>query len=116
LVNAAAAVGGYDEMILTLLSLAAVNLLVDVLGNMCNDLPLAQERMLASSVVAVGHIALLIVLAALALFQGYGLPGIYAATIVAGLIRAASLWSTGRTCSTGSRCTNDGRAPIRPSA
>jgi O-antigen/teichoic acid export membrane protein len=59
---------------------------------MCNDLLLAQERMLASSVVAVGHIALLIVLAALALFQGYGLPGIYAATIVAGLIRAAMLW------------------------
>lgn len=92
LVNAAASVGGYSETILTLLSLAAASLLVDVWGNMCNDLLLAQERMAASSVVAVGHITLLIALAALALLGGYGLPGVYVATIFTGLIRAALLW------------------------
>ncbi len=92
LVNAGAALGGYETAILTLLSLAAVSLLVDVWGSMCNDLLLAQERMLASSVVSVAHIALLITLAALALALGYGLPGVYVATIAAGLLRAAALW------------------------
>lgn len=91
LVNSAALLGGYTAEIRALLALAAVSLLVDILGNMTNDLLLAQERMLASSIVSVGHIIVLIMLAALAL--GQGLPGVYVATLAAGLIRALALWS-----------------------
>ena len=93
LVNGAAALGGYESAIRSLLALAAFSLVVDILGNMTNDLLLAQERMLASSVVAIGHIALLIALAGAALLMGFGLPGVYVATIAAGLGRALVLWA-----------------------
>ena len=92
LVNGAAALGGYSSAIQSLLMLAAISLVVDILGNMTNDILLAQERMLASSVVSVGHIILLIVLAGAAVWAGYGLPGVYVATIIAGVGRALALW------------------------
>lgn len=92
LVNGAAWLGGYGADIRALLALAAFSLLVDILGNMTNDLLLAQERMLASSVVSVGHIVLLIVLAGLALLAGQGLVGVYIATLAAGGVRALALW------------------------
>ena len=92
LVNAAAVVGGYDATIQSLLTLAGISLVVDILGNMTNDLLLAQERMLASSLMTIGHIALLIGLAALALVAGWGLVGLYAATIAAGIGRSSLLW------------------------
>ncbi|MAS37714.1 MAG: hypothetical protein CL610_27205 [Anaerolineaceae bacterium] len=91
-VNAAAWAGGYEAVIRSLLLLAAVSLLVDILGNMTNDLLLAQEKMLASSVVSVGHIALLILLAGLALLAGQGIVGVYVATLAAGVVRAGALW------------------------
>jgi O-antigen/teichoic acid export membrane protein len=92
LVNGAAALGGYDSQIRALLTLTALSLLIDVLGNMSNDLLLAQEKMLASSVVAVAHIVILIALAAVVLLAGYGLPGLYVATLTAGALRALALW------------------------
>jgi O-antigen/teichoic acid export membrane protein len=92
LINGAAALGGYEDALRALLALAAVSLLVDILGNMTNDLLLAQERMLASSLVTIGHIILLISLAGLALLAGWDLVGVYFATILAGLGRAAALW------------------------
>jgi len=91
-VNGAAAVGGYPDEIRAYLALAAISLIIDILGNMCNDLLLAQERMAVSSVVAVGHIIFLIVLAGIALIAGYGLLGVYVATLIAGVGRAAILW------------------------
>lgn len=91
-VNSAALLGGYGPDIRALLALAAISLLVDILGNMTNDLLLAQERMLASSLAAVGHVALLIALAGLALLAGYGLAGVYMATLAAGGVRALALW------------------------
>ncbi len=91
-VNGVAALGGYPDEIRGYLALAAISLMIDILGNMCNDLLLAQERMTASSVIAVGHIILLIVLAAMALVAGYGLPGVYVATIIAGIARATVFW------------------------
>ncbi|MCX9078787.1 MAG: oligosaccharide flippase family protein, partial [Candidatus Methanoperedens sp.] len=92
LVNGAAALGGYDASIRGLLALAAVSLLVDVLGNMTNDLLLAQERMRASAAVSVGHILVLITLAGVALLAGQGLVGVYVATLAAGGLRALVLW------------------------
>jgi len=92
LVNSAAALGGYEPEIRALLALAALSLLVDILGNMTNDLLLAQEKMLASSVVSVVHIIVLIALAAGVLLAGQGLQGLYIATLTAGALRALALW------------------------
>lgn len=92
IVNSAAAAGGYPDEIRAYLALAAISLMIDILGNMCNDLLLAQERMAISSVTAIGHIVLLIAMAGVALLTGYGLLGVYVATLIAGIGRAAILW------------------------
>ena len=92
LVNGAAALGGYPADVRAFLALAAISLLVDILGNMTNDILLAQERMVASSLAAEGHVVLLVALAGAALLAGWGLWGVYAATIAAGLARSALLW------------------------
>lgn len=92
-VNGAALVGGYTADVRAFLALAAINLLADILGNMSNDILLAGERMVATSLISIGHVALLIALAAAALFAGWGLTGVYLATIAAGLLRAAVLWA-----------------------
>lgn len=92
LVNGAAALGGYSAALQSLLLLAGISLVVDILGNMTNDILLAQERMLQTSAVSVGHILLLIALAGATLLAGYGLPGVYVATIAAGGVRALALW------------------------
>lgn len=93
LVNGAAVLTGYPPAIQAYLAVAAISLVIDILGNMCNDLLLAQERMAASSLVSIVHIIALITLAALALTLGYGLFGVYAATLLAGIFRAAILWA-----------------------
>jgi O-antigen/teichoic acid export membrane protein len=92
LVNGAASITGYPALVQAYLSVAAVSLLIDILGSMCNDLLLAQERMAASAVVSIAHIVVLIALAGLALAAGYGLLGVYVATILGGLARTAALW------------------------
>ena len=83
---------GYSDEIRAYIALAGVSLLVDSLGNLCNDLLLAQERMRLTSAVTVGHIILLVALAALALANGLGLAGVYLATLLAGVVRSALLW------------------------
>ena len=59
----------------TLLAFAAINLLVDTLGNMCHNQLLAMERMVIPAVIATGHIPLLVTLAGIALAVGGGLVG-----------------------------------------
>ncbi len=93
-VNAAAGLGGYGEAVRVFVALAGINLIVDIVGNMANDILLAQERMLATSAVAVAHVVALVALAALGLATGYGLFGVYIGTIIAGLLRVAALWWT----------------------
>ncbi len=83
---------GYAGEIQAYVALAGISLIIDSLGNLCNDMLLAQERMAVTSAVTVGHIFLLTALAALALFSGFGLLGVYMATLTAGTIRAAALW------------------------
>lgn len=89
-VNAAGT--GYAGEIQAFVALAGINLFIDSLGNMCHDLLLAQERMLVTSATTVGHLLLLIALAGLALVNGFGLPGVYIATMVAGSVRSLTLW------------------------
>jgi len=84
---------GYDVELRALLAFAAVNLLVDALGNMCHNQLLAIERMVIPAVIATGHITILVILAGIALAAGAGLWGLYAATLIAGLLRAAVYWA-----------------------
>ena len=51
---------GYDAALRGLLAFAAINLLVDALGNMCHNQLLAIERMVIPAVIATGHIAVLV--------------------------------------------------------
>lgn len=83
---------GYDTTLRALLALAAVNLLVDALGNMCHNQLLAMERMIIPAIISAVHIAALVLLAGGALAVGGGLWGLYAATLIAGLGRAAVYW------------------------
>lgn len=83
---------GYEVEIKVFVALVGINLFIDSLGNMCHDLLLAKERMLVTSAIAVGHTALLIALAWLALANGLGLLSVYMATTFAGIIRSLALW------------------------
>ena len=90
-INAAAQ--GYDDTLRAFVAIAGVSLFIDLFGNLSYDQLLAQERMVTTSVVEVAHIALRIGLAGLALWAGYGLLGVYAATIFSGMIRSGLLWA-----------------------
>lgn len=89
LVNGAAL--SYDDAIRAYAALASLNIIIDVFGNMSHDLLVAREKMLPTSAVEVGHIALRIVLAALGLSLGYGLLSVYGAAILTGLGRVLLL-------------------------
>jgi O-antigen/teichoic acid export membrane protein len=91
--TAAAFLFGYDAELRALLAFAALNLLVDALGNMCHNQLLAIERMVIPAAIATGHVIVLVILAAIALGAGAGLWGLYAATLTAGLLRAAVYWA-----------------------
>jgi len=91
-VNAAAALGGYSLEVRAFVAIAGLNLIIDILGNMCNDLLLAREQMLTTSAVTIAHIIVLIGLAGLGLASGYGLFGVYIGTTVAGILRTTALW------------------------
>lgn len=81
-----------DSIIAALTAIAALSLIIDMFGNIGNDLLLAQERMVISSVVDMTHIVLRVALAAGALYMGWGLLGVYLATIISGLLRSALFW------------------------
>lgn len=84
---------GYEAELRALLAFAALSLLVDALGNMCHNQLLAVERMVIPAAIATGHVILLVILAGIALAAGAGLWGLYAATLIAGLLRAAVYWA-----------------------
>jgi O-antigen/teichoic acid export membrane protein len=91
-VNIAAGVGGYSETVRVFLALAGISLIVDIMGNMCYDLLLAQERMVSTSIVTICHVIALIAFAGIGLASGYGLFGVYIGTILAGVGRSTALW------------------------
>lgn len=84
---------GYESDLRALLALAAASLLVDALGNMCHNQLLAIERMVIPAIIATGHVALLVLMAGITLAAGGGLWGLYAVTVIAGLVRAAVYWT-----------------------
>ncbi len=91
-ITAAAYLGGYEESVRLFVALAGLNLMIDTLGNMCNDLLLAREQMVKTSVVTVCHIILLITLAGIGLASGYGILGVYIGSMIAGIVRATAFW------------------------
>jgi O-antigen/teichoic acid export membrane protein len=91
-VTAAAFLGGYDEAVRLFVALAGISLIIDTLGNMSNDLLLAREQMVKTSVVTIAHVVILITLAGIGLASGYGLVGVYLGVITAGIIRTTLLW------------------------
>ena len=84
---------GYSETLRAFTALAGINLFIDLFGNMGYDLLLAQERMVATSLVEIVHIVLRIGLALMALAAGWGLLGVYGAAAVSGILRSAVLVS-----------------------
>ncbi len=96
-INAAALAFGYEAEIRAFVAVAGVSLFIDLLGNLCYDQLIAHERMVATSAVDIAHIVVRIGLAGLALFAGYGLMGVYVATLITGIGRSAVLaWMLGR--------------------
>ncbi len=91
--NAAALALGYSDAIRAYVAVAAISLFLDMLGNLCYDQLLAQEKMVWTSAVETAHILARIGLAGLALWAGFGLLGVYAATLITGAGRAAVLWA-----------------------
>jgi O-antigen/teichoic acid export membrane protein len=75
-----------------LLSLAALSLLINALGNVCHNQLIAAERMDLPAVISVVHVASLVGLAATALWMGSGLWGLYVATLAAGVLRSGLYW------------------------
>jgi O-antigen/teichoic acid export membrane protein len=82
----------YDLAARAFVAVAGISLLIDLFGNLAYDQLLAQERMVTTAAVEVAHIAARISAAGLALAFGWGLAGVYAATILVGSGRSAALW------------------------
>lgn len=78
---------GYSETVQAFTALAGINLFVDLFGNMGYDLLIAREAMLKTSIVEIVHIVIRIALSILALSLGWGLVGVYLASMVSGLGR-----------------------------
>lgn len=90
--NAAAIAFGYDTTLRAFVAVAGISLFIDLIGNLCFDQLIAQERMRVTSAVDVGHVVVRIVLAGALLVAGFGLMGVYLATIASGLLRSGILW------------------------
>jgi O-antigen/teichoic acid export membrane protein len=91
LVVGMALLSGYEPTITAFAAIASLSLIVDMFGNVSYDLLIAQEQMAFTSVVEVATILLRVGLAAWVLSMGWGLLGVYGATLLSGLLRSAAL-------------------------
>ena len=89
----AALIAGYEREIVAFTAIAGISLLIDTFGNIANDLLLAQERMVTSSVMEIVQIIVRVSLAAWALWAGWGLLGVYGATLISSVVRSLVLWT-----------------------
>lgn len=88
----AAILAGYDHIILAYTAIGGLSLLIDIFGTMTADLLIAQERMMLRSLIEVGSIILRVLMAAVFLAMGWGLIGVYIATLVTGVLRSILFW------------------------
>ncbi|MCS6835278.1 MAG: oligosaccharide flippase family protein [Anaerolineae bacterium] len=82
---------GYSPIILAYTALGGLSLLIDLFGNTANDLLLAQERMVVTSVVEVSHTFLRVALALAAMLAGWELLGLYSVTLLSSIGRSSLL-------------------------
>lgn len=78
--------------VLAFAAIAGMSMIIDSFGNIANDLLKAQEEMLITASVEIGQVLLRVSLSVFLLYQGWSLFGIYAATIVVGILRSIVLW------------------------
>ncbi len=90
--NASALIIGYSEAIRVFTALTGIGLMIDIYGNMSSDQLLAQERMITTSVIETAHIFVRVALIALALWGGFGLPGLYIGGLAASATRSGLFW------------------------
>ncbi len=83
---------GESSLIVAFTAVAALSLLIDLFGNISHDLLIAQERMVSTALVEIGHMLLRIGIALLLLSAGFGLLGVYIAAILSGVGRVLTLW------------------------
>ncbi|MGJ3241048.1 MAG: flippase [Anaerolineae bacterium] len=83
----------YGGDILAYTAIAGISLIVDMFGNIAHDLFLAQEKMGITSLMEIVTVVLRVGLAGAALWLGWGLMGVYLATIVSGAVRSGLLWA-----------------------
>jgi O-antigen/teichoic acid export membrane protein len=97
--NAAAWLLGYETDVRAYVAIAALSLFIDQLGSIFYDQLLARERMVTISLVDILMIVGRVALTALLLWAGWGLLGVYIATLSGGILRAlllgAALWRSG---------------------
>ncbi|MDZ4766995.1 MAG: oligosaccharide flippase family protein [Chloroflexota bacterium] len=94
--NGAAFALGYSDAIRAFAAVAALSLFIDLPGNLSYDLLLAREKMVWTSGVDIVHIAARVGLGAALLAAGWGLAGVYVATILTGIGRSTALWRLAR--------------------
>ena len=82
----------YGGDILAYTAIAGISLIIDMFGNIANDLFIAQEKMIATSLIEIINVVIRVALAGFALWMGWGLLGVYIATIISGVIRSTILW------------------------
>jgi O-antigen/teichoic acid export membrane protein len=91
-IQTAAALLDYPPEVRGYLAIASLSLFIDMFGTLCFEQLQAQERMVINAVIEFAHIAIRIALAAVVLFAGYGLLGVYVVTLLSGIGRAVALW------------------------
>jgi len=89
----AALLAGYSDIIVAYTAIGGLSLMIDIFGTMASDLLVAQERMTIKSVIEVGHIIIRVLSAAVFLRLGWGVMGVYIATLATGIIRSALFWA-----------------------
>lgn len=82
----------YGGNILAYTAIAGISMIIDMLGSIGNDLFIAQEKMGITSSIEITHVVIRVALAGLALWLGWGLLGVYIATILSGIIRTSIFW------------------------
>ena len=88
----AVAVGfGYSQTIVGYTAIVGISILLDTFGNISFDLLISQERMVTTSAVDIGHIVIRVALSALFLAVGWGLIGVYIATLITSVGRSVVL-------------------------
>lgn len=92
IVFAASVTPNFSQIIVAYTAIAGISIIIDMWAGIANDLFIAQERMVTSSIMSIVPMLLRVVLSAWVLLVGWGLLGLYLVTIATGILRAVVLW------------------------